>query len=57
MAVAIKHRHETKVSMDHPTVSNLRQPLIEGEKSYSEVTTDICKLLDNKPGVGWWIAF
>jgi Ni/Fe-hydrogenase subunit HybB-like protein len=59
MAVAIKHSElaETKLAPEHQVVSNLRQPLIEGEKSYSEVTTDICKLLDNKPGVGWWIAF
>ena len=57
MAVAIRDHRETKITVEHPALSTLRQPLIEGEKSYGEVTTDICKLLDNKPGVGWWIAF
>src|SRR5436309_15026317 len=57
MAVAVGHQHKTRIAMDHSSVSSMRQPLIEGEKSYSEVTSDICKLLDNKPGVGWWIAF
>ena len=59
MAMAIKHPElaETKLALEHQVVSNLRQPLIEGEKSYGEVTTDICKLLDNRPGAGWWIAF
>ena len=43
MAMAIKHPElaETKLALEHQVVSNLRQPLIEGEKSYGEVTTDI----------------
>src|SRR5499427_8781904 len=59
MAVAVKRssHHKIAPSIDHQVVSNLRQALIEGDKSYSEVTTDICTLLDNKPGAGWWIAF
>jgi molybdopterin-containing oxidoreductase family membrane subunit len=59
MAVAIKHQHqqETTVKALHPTVSSLRRPLIEGDKSYGEVTNDICQLLDRRPGVGWWAAF
>ena len=59
MAVAITHSEhgQTKLALEHQVVSNLRQPLIEGEKSYGEVTTDICRLLDNKPGLGWWLAF
>jgi molybdopterin-containing oxidoreductase family membrane subunit len=59
MAVAIKHPHQEEITLNalHPTVSSLRRPLIEGDKSYGEVTNDICQLLDRRPGVGWWAAF
>jgi molybdopterin-containing oxidoreductase family membrane subunit len=62
MAVAIKHyapdetgkiEHESA----HPPVSPLRQPLIEGYKTHRDVTEDICRLLEGRPGRGWWIAF
>ncbi|HSE97710.1 MAG TPA: hypothetical protein VLD57_05520, partial [Blastocatellia bacterium] len=59
MAAAVKDTHQQEIYTDglHPTVSSLRRPLIEGEKSYGEVTEDICQLLDRKPGIGWWVAF
>lgn len=41
----------------HPAVSPLRQPLIEGNKTYSQVSEEICQVFERKPGVGWWIAF
>ena len=41
----------------HPVISPLRKPLIGGDKSYDDVSKDVCRLLDNKPGVGWWVAF
>ncbi|MCC6327650.1 MAG: hypothetical protein IT174_03980, partial [Acidobacteria bacterium] len=41
----------------HPVYSPLREPLIGGNKSYSDVTTDICALFERPPGAGWWILF
>lgn len=41
----------------HPALSRLRVPLIEGHKNCRDVTADICRLLENKPSLGWWIAF
>ena len=40
----------------HPLYSQLRRPLIAGNKSSRDVTNDICHLLEPKPGVGWWIS-
>jgi molybdopterin-containing oxidoreductase family membrane subunit len=34
-----------------------RQPLIQGNKSLSDVTEDICGVLDGKPTRLWWGAF
>ena len=33
------------------------RPLIEGDKTIGQVTTDICRLLDNRPSAAWWLAF
>ncbi|MFM9945426.1 MAG: NrfD/PsrC family molybdoenzyme membrane anchor subunit [Bacteroidia bacterium] len=35
----------------------IRPPLILGDKSYSQVTADICRPLENKPTRMWWIGF
>ena len=35
----------------------IRPPLIQGGKTYSDVTTDICRPLENKPTRMWWIGF
>jgi len=37
--------------------SAIRPPLITGGKTYSDVTTDICRPLENKPTRAWWIGF
>ncbi|MBI3682663.1 MAG: polysulfide reductase NrfD [Acidobacteria bacterium] len=37
--------------------SELRRPLIRGEKSTGEVTRDISLPLERAPSLGWWIAF
>ncbi len=42
---------------DHPVYSPLRKPLIEGDKSYADVTEDINRIHEGRAGVGWWIAF
>jgi molybdopterin-containing oxidoreductase family membrane subunit len=41
----------------HPVVSPLRTPLIEGDKTYSDVTEDINRIHEGEAGLGWWIAF
>ncbi len=38
-------------------VSPLRVQLIEGNKSYSDVTEEICLPLETKPGGLWWAMF
>ena len=59
MNVAIEHLkpRDTQHKVEHAVVSSLRKPLIAGNKSYREVTDDICQLLEAQPGRGWWIAF
>jgi molybdopterin-containing oxidoreductase family membrane subunit len=37
--------------------SALRQPLIEGDKTISQVTEDICRPVGRKPSALWWSAF
>lgn len=59
MTVAVKDYHhvETGHAAEPPVVSPLRQPLIEGHKTYGDVTEDICGILEAKAGRGWWIGF
>ncbi len=57
MAVALNHYEQDKSGHESPVISSLRQPLIEGHKTYGDVTEDICGILEAKPGRGWWIAF
>lgn len=38
-------------------VSILRSPLILGNKTATQVTEDVCGLLDRGPGKEWWYAF
>ncbi|HSQ23427.1 MAG TPA: NrfD/PsrC family molybdoenzyme membrane anchor subunit, partial [Pyrinomonadaceae bacterium] len=65
MAVSLKQLEPNEINVAgqpatfeiaHPVYSKLRSPLILGHKSHSEVTRDICQLLDPKPGRGWWIS-
>jgi Ni/Fe-hydrogenase subunit HybB-like protein len=34
-----------------------RKPLILGNKTYKDITDDICEPLETKPGAGWWGMF
>lgn len=38
-------------------VSELRQPLVIGDKSLAQVTADICAPLERRPTILWWAAF
>ena len=37
--------------------SELRQPLVDGNKSAAEVTHDVCRPMEGSPGTLWWMAF
>ena len=38
-------------------VSTIREPLITGNKSYHDITEDICKPTETAPGFTWVVAF
>jgi len=37
--------------------SQLREPLVYGEKDYHQVTEDICRPIEAKPGRLWYVGF
>ena len=37
--------------------SQVRPPLVEGDKDYHQVTEDICRPVEAKPSKLWWIGF
>src|SRR5690349_24284825 len=37
--------------------SQVRPPLVEGQKDYHQVTEDICRPVEARPGRLWWIGF
>src|SRR5687767_2578481 len=37
--------------------SELREPLILGDKSYHQITEDVCRPIEGKANKYWWIAF
>ncbi len=37
--------------------SQLREPLVDGDKDYHQVTEDICRPIEAKPGMLWYIGF
>jgi len=39
------------------TVSPLREPLVQGNKSYHDITVDLTRSTEEAPGKMWWIAF
>ncbi len=43
--------------VEHPVYSPLREPLIKGDKKYADVSDDISRIHEGKPGTAWWIAF
>ncbi len=45
-----------KYHAHHASESPLREPLIRGDKSYHQITEDICSPTENKPGLLWFIA-
>lgn len=38
-------------------LSVLRKPLVLGNKSYNDVTHDVCETLDQQASTAWWAAF
>ena len=44
--------------MSGPNVySELRMPLVDGNKRVGDVTADICRPMEGRPGFLWWLAF
>lgn len=43
--------------MLHKKVASLRLPLIGGQKSYHQVTEDVCSKIEHAPGALWYIGF
>ncbi|MDE2238203.1 MAG: hydrogenase, partial [Elusimicrobia bacterium] len=39
------------------TLSLLRKPLVEGDKTCADVTRDVCDPLDRTPTRLWWLGF
>ena len=39
------------------TVSPLREPLVQGNKSYHDITEDIIGPTERAPGAAWWAIF
>jgi molybdopterin-containing oxidoreductase family membrane subunit len=37
--------------------ASIRKPLVTGDKSYSDVTEDICRPIENPPSKLWWLGF
>ena len=37
--------------------SQVRPPLVDGDKDYHQVTEDICRPVEAKPTRLWWIGF
>ena len=37
--------------------AEIRQPLVTGGKTYSDVTEDICRPIENQPTKSWWLGF
>ena len=37
--------------------SSVREPLVEGNKTYSQVTEDIISPIEKKPGRMWYVGF
>lgn len=37
--------------------AEIRKPLVTGGKTYTDVTNDICRPIENKPTSSWWLGF
>lgn len=43
--------------MGHAPVSKIRRPLVEGHKTYHQITEDLTAATEKSAGKAWWIAF
>jgi len=43
--------------MHHPVISPVREPLVQGRKSYHQITEDICSPTERAPSPAWVIGF
>ncbi len=43
--------------MGHAPVSKIRRPLVEGHKTYHQITEELTAATEKKAGKAWWIAF
>jgi molybdopterin-containing oxidoreductase family membrane subunit len=41
----------------HPVIAPVREPLILGDKTYRQMTEDICRPVEGKANKYWWLAF
>jgi Ni/Fe-hydrogenase subunit HybB-like protein len=48
---------QTHAVQHEQAVSPLREPLVHGNKVYSDITRDIASPLDRKASPAWWVAF
>ena len=37
--------------------AQVREPLVDGSKTYHDVTEDICRPIEAKPGKLWYVGF
>ena len=37
--------------------ADIRKPLVLGGKTYTDVTNDVCRPIENKPTNSWWLGF
>ena len=51
-AAEIRHRADTEQNV----LSELRQPLVAQRKSCHQVTEEILRIIEARPGIGWWLA-
>lgn len=58
MEKALKVNFEHKKTEQHdPVIAAIRPHLIEGYKTYSDITNDVCASVEGKLPKGWWAAF
>ncbi|MBI5473957.1 MAG: polysulfide reductase NrfD, partial [Ignavibacteriae bacterium] len=54
---ATTERHERAAHAHGSVWSSLREPLVQGNKSYADITNDVASPLDRKASTAWWVAF
>ena len=43
--------------LTRPYTSDLRLPLVDGDKTYHQITEDICRPLESRPSLSWYLSF